>query len=246
MIAILLVSIYLSIKPESGLIQQFFFTIAIAQVFNFDLLPIHVCGSLGTLSSIGTQMVPMSLMPQVIKTKDVSGINLPLVMVSLLNFMVWTIYGMLVADPFMTVSQLLGFFFNFVQVLFYLWATSKVNSKETPLAYYTVRKLIAVFRMMDTSSVSTMKWDDESSDHAKAHIKNYKEKIKEIEKKYADEENQMSYEQFMEQKGAINRKLRSLSKSYDVPEDDSLMKASANTTDGSKLDIEATIEIEPH
>ena len=91
-----------------------------------------------------------------------------------------------------------------------------------------------------------MKWEDESSDHAQAHIRSYKEKIKEIEKNYADEESQMTYEQFMDQRGAINRKLRSLSKSYDMPEDQTMLNRSVNTADDSTIDIDARIEIDSH
>ena len=103
-IAIILCTIYLSVKPQSHLIQQFFGTILIVQIFNFDLLPMSMCGVLGSLSSIGLNMIPMMYMQDVIDTKDVSGINLPLSVVSVVNYWIWFSYAAIVRDPFMTIS----------------------------------------------------------------------------------------------------------------------------------------------
>ena len=103
-ITIILVAIYLSVKPESKLIKQFFTVILISQIFNFDLLSKSLCGLLGTLMSITTNLVPLTFIPEVIRTRDVSGINMPLTVVNLCNLSLWEAYAMIRQDPFMTTS----------------------------------------------------------------------------------------------------------------------------------------------
>lgn len=103
-IAIILACIYLSVKPESRLIKLFFFTLLAALFFNLDLFSISICGLLGTISSVICNMVPLSFMPEVIKTRDVSGINMPLTYVNLANLGTWLLYALIKGDPFMTVS----------------------------------------------------------------------------------------------------------------------------------------------
>ena len=61
-------------------------------------------GMLGTIASIMSNMVPMSFMPEVIETRDVRGINVPLASVNEGNLIIWTTYALLVADPFMSMS----------------------------------------------------------------------------------------------------------------------------------------------
>jgi hypothetical protein len=65
-----LTMIYLNIKPETKLMKQFFVTVVVAQLFNFDVLPIGVCGLLGTLSSIFLNAVGLGSIPELIKTKN--------------------------------------------------------------------------------------------------------------------------------------------------------------------------------
>ena len=103
-IAIILTTIYLSVKPKAALIQQFFATVLISQIFNFDLLPVSMCGTLGTVSSVMTNGLSLSQMPEVIKTRDVSGINLGLSIMSVINLFIWFLYAYVKGDPFMTVS----------------------------------------------------------------------------------------------------------------------------------------------
>lgn len=49
-------------------------------------------------------------------------------------------------------------------------------------------------------------WHDETTEMAKAHIKQYKDGISSLQQKYADEEN-LSYEDHMKERRALNRKL---------------------------------------
>lgn len=78
LVAIILVMIYLTVKPESALIQQFFGTVLISQIFNFDLLPLSICGLLGAVTSVMTNGISLFALPDIIETRDVSQINYPL------------------------------------------------------------------------------------------------------------------------------------------------------------------------
>lgn len=148
-IAIILTAIHLSVKPESSLIKQFFFTIAISQIFNFDLVPVTICGSLGTIASIMTNVISLTFMPHVIQTRDVSGINMPMTVINLSNLSIWESYAVLRGDPFMTLSQFLGLIFNIIIVMFYLWAKNKINSQDTPNAWIIMRQLIWFFKLFE-------------------------------------------------------------------------------------------------
>jgi uncharacterized protein with PQ loop repeat len=63
-----------------------------------------MCGTLGSLSSIGINIIPLMYMQDVIETKDVSRINLPLSIVSVINYCIWFSYATIRRDPFMFVS----------------------------------------------------------------------------------------------------------------------------------------------
>ena len=103
-IGIVVTAIYLSVKPESTLIKQFFFVILVSQVFNFDMVPTTMCGMLGTIFSIMSSSVSLIYMPEVIKTRDVSTINLPMRAMNCLNYFIWTLVAIWINDGFMMVS----------------------------------------------------------------------------------------------------------------------------------------------
>ena len=67
-------------------------------------------------------------MPDVIKTRDVNGINLPLTSVNIVNLAIWETYALLKPDPFMAMSQGLGLIFNSISVFFYFWAIGSLNA----------------------------------------------------------------------------------------------------------------------
>lgn len=146
-IAIILSTVYLSVKPESTLIKQFFGTVLICQIFNFDMLPMPVCGLLGTLSSISINLIPLIFIPDVIQTKNVSGINYPLTVVSVINYFIWASYAMIKMDPFMSISQGLGLIFNLIQLMFFYWAKSFITSKDTPILMIVMKGLLWFFSL---------------------------------------------------------------------------------------------------
>jgi hypothetical protein len=92
-------------------------------------------------------MIPMMFMQDVIDTKDVSGINLPLSIVSVVNYWIWFSYAAIMRDPFMTVSQGLGLFFNCISLMFFYWATGKINAQDTPFFMFIQRQLLTFFSL---------------------------------------------------------------------------------------------------
>ena len=76
----------------------------VSQIFNFDLIPVTMCGMLGTLTSILCNIVPLIYMPEVIQTRDVTMINLPMTIVNMTNLFIWFLIAMYIADSFMIIS----------------------------------------------------------------------------------------------------------------------------------------------
>ena len=73
-------------------------------MFNFDMIPTTMCGMLGTITSILSSSVSLMYMPEVIKTRDVSCINLPMSMMNMLNYFIWTLVALWICDAFMITS----------------------------------------------------------------------------------------------------------------------------------------------
>jgi len=102
---------------------------------------------LGTCTSVCVNIIPLSFMPSVINTRDVKGINLPLTLVNIVNLAIWETYAILKPDPFMTVSQGLGFTCNLIIIFFYLWATGSINAQDTPALWPFMKMLIKFFNL---------------------------------------------------------------------------------------------------
>jgi len=60
---------------------------------------------------------PLSVMMEVIRTKSVEFMPLPLIAMSFLNSAVWTLYGLYVQDPYLGVPNCLGLMLSTAQVL---------------------------------------------------------------------------------------------------------------------------------
>ena len=121
-------------------------------------------------------------MPQVIKTRDVTGINLPLSYISTINSTIWFLYAYTKGDPFMTMSNSLGAIFNIIQLMFYFWAISVINPRDTPYIMYIMKSLIhffGIFASADLANNEIVKlfWQQEDTEAALAYIKRYKNEI---------------------------------------------------------------------
>lgn len=82
-------------------------------------------------------------------------------------------------------------------------------------------------------------WHDETTEMAKAHIKQYKDGIRSLQQKYADEEN-LTYEQHMQERRALNRKLTASAEKLKKGDQDDETKNSEGSTNAgsSKKDAE--------
>lgn len=119
---IILLTIYLTVKPQSLLIKKFFGMVLFSQIFNFDLIPVSMCGLLGTFTSVLSNMFGLLFIPDIIRTRDVSVINFPMLTMSTINSLLWFMYALLLNESFMMMSNSLGFLFNTIQLLIYYWA----------------------------------------------------------------------------------------------------------------------------
>lgn len=174
-IGIIITAIYLSVKPESSLIKQFFFVILLSQIFNFDMVPTTMCGMLGTITSIMSSSVSLMFMPEVIKTRDVTSINLPMSSMNALNYFIWTLVAIWIHDGFMITSQGLGVVFNSILIMFYLWAKKFINPTDTPAIWPVMSMLISFFKHFTVQNhCKDMKeffWQDENTQEAQTYIK---------------------------------------------------------------------------
>ena len=102
---------------------------------------------LGTSLSLLGNLIPLSFMPQILQTRDVSQVNLPLTFVSLFNQFIWLLYAIIKQDLFMIMSQGLGFSSNAIQLGFYYWAQGKLNAVDTPLYWKLFKPIISFFKL---------------------------------------------------------------------------------------------------
>lgn len=57
---VLLLTIYLIVKPEQNLMTQFFVVMVICQIFNFDIFNLYICGYLGIFCTALMSVIPLS------------------------------------------------------------------------------------------------------------------------------------------------------------------------------------------
>eukprot|EP00835_Amoeboradix_gromovi_P003056 NODE_190_length_15503_cov_0.365814.p4 type:complete len:261 gc:universal NODE_190_length_15503_cov_0.365814:12336-11554(-) len=79
---------------------------------------------------IGMYSSPLSLLFHIFKTKSSKGLNLSLSIMSLLNGMLWTAYGLMIKDPYQYVSNGLGIIMATIQLAVYFMYR---NEKEEAL-----------------------------------------------------------------------------------------------------------------
>ena len=164
--------------------------ILVSQVFNFDMVPTTMCGMLGTISSIMSSSVSLIYMPEVIKTRDVSTINLPMSVMNCLNSFIWTLVAIWIRDGFMMGSQGLGVVFNSILIMFYLWAKKFINPTDTPTLWPLMSVYITFFKHFTVQShckdMKELFWADETTQEAQTYIKQYQDDISELQNRYID------------------------------------------------------------
>ena len=179
-----------------------------------------MCGLLGTLSSIAANGVTLVQMPNVIRTRDVTFINLPITFVSFISNIIWFLYAYVKGEPFMMMSNSLGSMFNGISLLFYYWAVQVINNKDTPFLMQIMDKLIYFFKLFKASDLAQsdiMKlfWHDEDTEAALAYINAFKSDIEQLQERYEDQDSEASYEQHMRERKLMGIKLKSIQFKYD-------------------------------
>jgi hypothetical protein len=170
-------------------------------------------------------------MPEVIKTRNTSMINLPMTAMNALNYFIWTLVALWIMDAFMLASQGLGVVFNTIQIMFYLWAKKLINPTDTPKLWPLMSILISFFKHFAVQEhCKDMKdffWADENTQEAQTYIKQYQDDINELQVRYIDQDQEKNFEQHMNEMRKINEKLTNISRSS--------KNSNQSTADGSGL-----------
>ncbi|ORY70674.1 hypothetical protein LY90DRAFT_667320, partial [Neocallimastix californiae] len=93
--------------------------------FNRGLKSYTVLGFLSSISTIIMFGSPLSTIKKVIRTKDNSSLSIQLLMISLISSGLWTLYGFVIKDNFVSIPNGLGCVLAAIQLLIY-----KIYSKK--------------------------------------------------------------------------------------------------------------------
>ena len=108
------------------------------------MVPPLVCGCTASLLSISTYFSTLSQIPIVIRERDPRYINLPIVIVAMINAVIWSSYGALKKDMPLFLTNILAFSFMSINMTFYLWAIDFISTSS-------ISPLISFFQVMFTS-----------------------------------------------------------------------------------------------
>ena len=122
LVNILLLAIYLMVKPENGLITQFFVVIVVCQFFNFDMFNSQLCGILGIICTIIQNLIPLCHIPNVIETRCTSQMNVYIISLSAMNYIIWALWSYLTKNYCYMIGQFLAQKLVMIELMFYLWA----------------------------------------------------------------------------------------------------------------------------
>lgn len=196
-INLILCLIYLCVIPDNYLISKFSAVVLLVQVFNFDLLSAENTGSLGTVVNILLNMIGLTSIPHVIKTREVDSMNMPLIYVNIAVQIIWLIYSVMIQDTCFFVAGIFSLLFIVIQALFFHWATGNISESNTPMMNAVMKQLVAFFSRFTVQQglrdINSMFWEDESSEHAQFYMRTYQEDIEQLKEKYG--EHDMSYDE---------------------------------------------------
>ena len=153
-------------------------------------------------------------MPEIIQTRDTKEINLTLTIVNLVSLSIWILYALLILEPYMLLSNGLGWLCNGIQVMFFYWAKGRLNGVDAPRSYRVMHFLLKFFSLFAVQQqfkeIQRFFWHDESTEFAQAHIKQYKDDIQALEEKYDGREK--SFDEHISDMRSINRNLETISR----------------------------------
>ncbi|CDW89365.1 protein ruptured pollen grain [Stylonychia lemnae] len=138
--SIIIISMYMAVMKSIEQILMMLILIPIAIAFLINQVPVNLCGLVGSIISVTSNVSPLEKIANVIATRDHRFINFPVALFTCFNAVVWCTYGYITLDIFVFTCQFLNFNCGLIQVLFYFWAQKKISSENMVL-----RTLLGVF-----------------------------------------------------------------------------------------------------
>lgn len=140
LVSVLLVAIFLSVKSSRNQILAVFILVSISEIFFSSLVPAFLAGATASFLSISTYFSTLGQLPTVIRERDARYINMPIVIVSLVNSVIWTAYAVLKKDIPLFMTNMLAFFFMAVNLVFFLWAVGVVQTEsiQTMISFFQI------------------------------------------------------------------------------------------------------------
>ena len=104
------------------------------------MIPAFITGSVASFLSISTYFSTLGQIPLVIRERDHRYIALPLVLISLVNASIWTLYSIIKSDIPLFATNAVAFFFMLINLTFYLWALDIIPTER-------ISTLITIFKI---------------------------------------------------------------------------------------------------
>ena len=139
-VGITLVTLYLQVKSTRQQIIACFILVSIAEFFFSSVIPAFITGSVASFLSISTYFSTLGQIPIVIRERDCRYISLPIVMISLVNGSIWTLYSIIKNDIPLFATNVVALFFMTINLTFYLWALDIIPTES-------ISTLITIFKI---------------------------------------------------------------------------------------------------
>jgi uncharacterized protein with PQ loop repeat len=139
-VGITLVTLYLQVKSTRQQIIACFILVSIAEFFFSSVIPAFITGSVASFLSISTYFSTLGQIPIVIRERDCRYISLPIVLISLVNGSIWTLYSIIKNDIPLFATNVVALFFMTINLTFYLWALDIIPTES-------ISTLITIFKI---------------------------------------------------------------------------------------------------
>ena len=104
------------------------------------MIPAFITGSVASFLSISTYFSTLGQIPIVIRERDCRYISLPIVLISLVNGSIWTLYSIIKNDIPLFATNVVAMFFMTINLTFYLWALDMIPTES-------ISTLITIFKI---------------------------------------------------------------------------------------------------
>ena len=135
-----MITLFLQVKSTRAQVISCFLLVSIAEFFFSSVIPAFITGSVASFLSISTYFSTLGQIPLVIREKDCRYINLPIVLISLINGSIWSIYASIKNDIPLFTTNVVALFFMLINMTFYLWALDFIPTER-------ISTLITIFKI---------------------------------------------------------------------------------------------------